>query len=163
MPTKEEIKETIKYLKNKLNNDSVNYVGEGLFTIKEPYEVQLENDLYSTLNNYLLFDQTGNNIPLSRNYDGIFRFSFGIAVVVTRKIHLTHSRHNPQQITFGQEKKYGLIDTNGNDILPCIYDSISIHLDGFVSITKDGETKGTNIEEVLSGQFNWDDAFDFNS
>jgi hypothetical protein len=59
-------------------------------------------------------------------------------------------------IAIATVKKFGLIDKNGKTLLSCIYDSIHVHLDGFVEITKDGVEKSTNAAIIFENKFNFD-------
>ena len=60
--------------------------------------------------------------------------------------------------SFTSATKYGLIDINGKELLPCIYDSIHPHWDGFTEIIKDGVKKATSIVRIIDGRFIWDKA-----
>lgn len=111
----------------------------------------LDNDSTILSYKYHLFDDKGTLIQLDNEYDGIFVFTIGVAVVCMRN----NMRINGGRFT--QVRKDGLIGVNGKELLPCVYNSIGPKLDGSVEISKDGRSKVTCIDILKSGRFNWDE------
>jgi hypothetical protein len=149
-----EKEELLKKLKEKFCTDEIEYLGCRRFSIRMPYLITLDDGKSIQMVEYLLTDQEGNSIPLVQRYNGIFMFTHEIAVVCIRTdIRITDGR-------LSQQRKDGIIDIDGNELLPCIYDAngIHIHLDGFVEISKDEVHKFTNIIAIKNGEFNWDTA-----
>jgi len=35
-----------------------------------------------------------------------------------------------------------------------------VHLDGYIEITLGGQKKWTNVEDIVNGKFNWEDAIE---
>jgi hypothetical protein len=149
--TRKEQEEIIRKLQEDCNTDEVEFHGYNRFVVREKFKVDLENG-HTWLYKDKLFDEEGNPIPLSNEYNSIFMFTAGVAVVCTRaNIQIVGDR-------FTQVRKDGLIDVNGKELLPCIFDSIHPHLDGYIEITKEGQKKSTSVDVVTSGNFNWDNA-----
>lgn len=157
--TPEERKEILKNLKQQLGNEEVEFLGYNRYSIKESYQVQLDDVSITWLHKYKLFDEDGNIIPLSKEYNGIFSFTMGVAVVCIRQNPGIIEKETGRKHT--QERKDGLIDVDGKELLPCIYDSISVKLDGFIEIIKDGQKKATYVGEIIGGKFNWEVANDW--
>jgi hypothetical protein len=144
-------KSVILKLQQEFNTDDFEFHGYNRFVVREKYQVELENG-HTWLYKDKLFDEEGNPIPLENTYNSIFMFTAGVAVVCTREnIQIKGDR-------FSQERKDGLIDINGKELLPCIYDSIHPHIDGYIEITKDGQKKTTSVDLILSDKFIWDVA-----
>jgi len=154
--SKEERKGIMKNLQKKLNTDTVAFLGYNRYSTYERYQVQLENGSTTWMSKYKLFDEEGNQIPLARDYNGIFSFAKGVATVCIRQN--TKIIETETGTKFTQDRKDGMIDINGNELLPCDFDSVSCKLDGFVEIIKNGIKKATNVNEIISGKFNWDTA-----
>ena len=91
-------------------------------------------------------------IILSNKYNNISPFTLEVAVVSTV------DNISIKDKSFTSATKYGLIDINGKELLPCIYDSIHPHWDGFTEIIKDGVKKATSIVRIIDGRFIWDKA-----
>lgn len=155
----EERKEIMKNLKKKLHTDTVEFLGYNRYSTYEKYPVQLEDGSIIWLSKYKLFDEVGNQIPLSKEYNGIFSFALGVATVCVRQN--TKIIETETGIKFTQDRKDGMIDINGNELLPCDFDSVSGKLDGFVEIIKNGVKKATNVNEIINGKFNWDSAIEW--
>ena len=148
---KKEIEEILEKLRKKFNNDEVESLGYNRFVIREPYEVKAKGGMIILYKDKMA-DEQGILIPLQNEYNSIFNFTAGVAVVCLRKnIKIEGGR-------FTQDRRDGLIDINGKELLPCIYDSIHVHIDSFIEITKDGQKKDTNVGFITSGKFNWDKA-----
>lgn len=154
---KEEIKEIIKILKRKFNVEDVEYLEYNRFAIIESHRKPVDNEgmiIYPKIRKYRLVDEKGNIINLKNDYNFITKFTQGVATVIIRE--------NPQIIEDStglkatERNTEGLIDTNGYELLPCIYDSVIVHLDGFIELKKDGITKATNVNKIVSDKFNWD-------
>ena len=149
MLSKEEIIRLKESFSIKFKPENVEYAGYSRFVVRECNKLN-GNDPIIGQNNYRLFDDELNLIPLITNYNGIFSFTCGVAVVCIREnIQISAGR-------FTQDRKYGLIDLNGNELLPCIYNSISVKLDGHVELTKDGHKKATNVSNIIDGTFKWE-------
>jgi len=150
--TAEQREAIILKLKDAFNTDQVEFNGHNRFVVRERFQVELANGHTTWLYKDKLFDEEGHPIPLANEYNSIFKYTAGVAVVCTREnVQIIGDRST-------QDRKDGLIDINGKELLPCIYDSIHPHLDGFVEITKDGQKKATSVVEITSGEFNWDEA-----
>lgn len=152
--SKQHQNETIKNLSEKFSTKDVQYHGYNRFVVRVKYQVELADGSIIMLYKDHLFDENSNQIPLKNEYNSIFIFTAGVAVVCIREnIRIVKDR-------FTQDRRDGLIDTNGKELLPCIYDSIRIHLYGFIEITKDGQKKSTTANVITSGNFDWGSAND---
>jgi hypothetical protein len=152
--TPEKKMKIIDKLKNNFNSDKVEFLGYNRFVLRVPYQVETTTGEITLLYKDRLFNEKCEEIPLANEYNSIFMFTAGVAVVCMRKnIQNKDGR-------FTQDRKDGLIDINGKEILPCIYDSIHPHIDGFTEITKGGVTKSTNVNEIINGKFNWDETIE---
>lgn len=147
--TPEEKKTITRKLKEEYNSDEVNYIGCNRFEVRVKYQVDLEDSNNTWLYKAKLFDEKGNPISLAYEYSGIFNFSRGVAVVCTRENIIKGER-----VT--QHQQNGLIDINGKELLPCIYDWIHPHSEGSIEITKDGQKKITFVDEIINGEFEWE-------
>lgn len=152
--TQEEKNEIIKKLQTENNTDEVEFHGNNRFVVRERYRVDLENG-HTWLYKDKLFDEVGNIIPLENEYNSIFMFTSGVAVVCTEEnIKIEGGR-------FTQTRKDGLININGKELLPCVFDSIHIHFGGPVDIIKNGEKRFVSQKVIENGKFNWDDAIPY--
>lgn len=152
--TPAEKKEILKKLQKKLGID-VEPLGYLRYKTSERYHVEV-GDSFTKLTRDTLYDENGNQIATNPEYHNIFSFARGVAVVCIRSnIQFFENESGPR---FTQDRKDGLIDVNGKELLPCIYDSIDVHSDGFVEIKKDGIGKITNVDEIIKGNFDWDKA-----
>jgi hypothetical protein len=158
--TPSEKKEILKKLRNKLNTDEVESIGYNRYRTSERYRVAV-GDSFTRLTRDKIYDENGENIPTNPEYHNIFGFAKGVAVVCIRSnTQFIETESGPR---FTQDRKDGLIDVNGKELLPCIYDSIHVHLDGFVEIKKDGICKSTRVDIIVSGEFDWDKASPWNN
>jgi hypothetical protein len=150
--TPSERQEVLQKLKEKFADYEVQDCGYCRYVICERYPKGVEGGTVLLQRVKMMVDEEGNIIPLGNNYDSIFMFSKSVAVVCQRgdvKI---------KENSFAQAVKYGLIDVNGKELLPCIYDNISDHLDGFVELSKGGEGKFTQLHEIIDGTYTWEEA-----
>lgn len=153
--TPEEKKKIINKLKNDFNSDEVEFHGYNRFVLRVSYQVETTKGEITSLYKDRLFNEKCEEILLEKEYDSIFMFTAGVAVVCMREnIQIKDGK-------FIQDRKNGLIDINGKEMLPCIYDSIHPHLDGFIEITKGGVTKATDVNKIIKGKFNWDMAIEW--
>lgn len=148
-------KEIIDKLKSKFDTGNIEYIGYNRFVLRVPIEVQADTGQTITLPKDKLFNENCEEIPLQNDYFNIFNYTAGVAIVCIRKNFQINDR------SFSEVKKVGLIDINGKELLPCIYDFINPHLDGFIEITKDGIKKATNVNVITDGKFNWDEAINW--
>ncbi len=153
--TPEEKNKIIDKLKEDFDTDEVEFHGYNRFVVREKYSQTIEkNEVF--LFKDRLFDEECNPITFNSEYDSIFMFIVGVAVVcIRRNIEIINGRIH-------QERKDGMIDINGKELLPCIYDKIKVKLDGHVELTKDGHKKATSVFVITNGKFNWDEAIDWN-
>ena len=164
-PSQEEIKEILKYLKNKYKPESVQYMGYNRFALINSRRLTFninETDAYlPKIREYRLTDAEGILIDLEREYNFIEKFTHGVAVVSIREV--TRDFKAQSDLAFDFKRKEGLIDINGKELLPCIYDSINVHQDGFVEISK-GEVKkgGALLPIIEEGKFDFEKAMDWN-
>jgi len=130
-------------------------------SLSETFHTDIDNIQYKGSNRFMviknqkewLLDDDMNQIILKTEYSNISDFIIGVARVCIRE----YINEDSQILEI---KKFGLIDTNGREILPCFYDSISVHLDGYIEITLGGQKKWTNVEDIVNGKFNWEDAIE---
>ena len=151
-----EKKEIRSMFKKKFNFSRIEFLGYERIVLYERTYLKNEGSKIGIDKVKFLTDQNGNIIPLINEYNGIETFAKGIAVVWIRK-NLTHVKDTHGDF-FSEERKYGLINKDGNELLPCIYDSIKAHLDGFIEIQKGDQIKATNKQKVIEGKFDWDKA-----
>lgn len=141
----EEVRQAIEKFCSKFLTSHVQYLGYNRYSIgKVSPEINAESIYSDGKNSEFLVDEIGNTIPLERSYSNILPYTGGLAPVVIREANW--------------EKKFGIIDTEGNELLECVYDMISIHLDGFVEISKHNTLKSTSVETIINREFNWEDA-----
>ena len=150
--TPEGKKEIIRKLQVEYNTDEVEFHGYNRFVVRE--RTQLVND-HTWLYKDKLFDEVGNIILLENEYNSIFMFKDGVAVVCTREIIQIEGG------TSAQVRKDGLIDVWGKELLPCVFDSVNPHLGGTVDITKNGEKRFVLLDVIENGNFNWDEAIPY--
>ncbi len=141
----EEVRQTIELFCSKFHTSHVQYLGYNRYSIgKASSEIKTSSIYSDGKNSEFLVDEVGNTIPLQMGYSNILLYTRGLAPVVIREANW--------------EKKFGIIDTEGNELLECVYDVISIHLDGFVEISKHSTLKSTNVTTIVNREFNWEDA-----
>lgn len=152
--SKGEIKMVVDRLSNEFNSDQVEYLGYNRFVVRVPFHFKALTGELLRLYKDRLFDENCEEIPLRQEYNSIFKFTSGLAVVCIRtQVEINDGRSS-------HSRKDGLIDVNGNELLPCIYDAIRPKQDGHAEITKNGITKFTNINKIINGSFNWEDAIE---
>jgi hypothetical protein len=148
--TSDEKNKIITKLKNDFNTDEVEFNGSNRFIVRTPYQVKMDTGEFTRLYKALLFDNNCDEILLKNEYNAIFGFTYGVAPVCNySEIKTTNEK-------ISRVKKFGLIDVDGNELLPCIYDKIKPHLDGSIDIQKDGVEKSTSISKIINLNFNWD-------
>ena len=148
--TSDEKNKIITKLQENFNTDEVEFRGSNMFVLRIPYQVKIETGEFTRLYKDRLFDKNCEEILLKNEYNAIYMFTYGIAPV-SNYIQLKINEGK-----FSMVKKFGLIDTDGNELLPCIYDKIKPHLDGIVEIQKDGLEKTTSINKIINLNFSWD-------
>lgn len=142
--------EIIQELKEKFNTDEVEYNGFNRFVLRDKYQLDLASGHTTWLYHDKLFDENSNQISLQNEYNAICRFINGVAIVIIyENIQFTENKHH-------KDEKCGLIDINGNELLPCKYDAIHIYMEGSIDITKNGQTKLTFVNDIINGEFDWD-------
>ncbi len=156
---REEKKEILRILKEKLGTEKVEPLGYNRYSVRKRYPVNLESGQTTWLHNYKLFDEEVNEIALVKKYDDISKFAKGVATVCIRENTKIIETETGTKIT--EDRKEGLIDVNGKELLPCVFDSVSVKLNGFVEIKKNGIKKATRVNEILSGKFDWDKAIEW--
>ena len=149
----QERKEIIAKLKKIFPLNLVEPLGYKRFAIKDITFVRIEGLKYKFEKISHLVDDSGKIISLKNEYNGITSFGKDLAVVWTKKYISTFKK--PSRESVEEEKKFGLIDTDGNELLPCIFESINAHLDGFVEIKKEGKIKATTKQILIGGKFSW--------
>ena len=141
----EEVRQTIEKFWSKFLTTHVQYLGYNRYSIGKASTEIKSGSIYSDgKNSEFLVDEIGNTISLQSDYSNILPYTRGLGTVVIREANW--------------EKKFGIIDTEGNELLECVYDMISIHLDGFVEISKHNTLKSTSVETIINREFNWEDA-----
>jgi len=153
--TAAEKKEIIIKLKNEFNTDEVEYSGFNRFVVREQFQVDLASGDITRLYKDRLFDEECNPIPLANEYNSIFWFTSGVAVVCIREN--IKFKDTERGKVFSLDRRYGIIDVNGKELLPCIYNSIHISF-GEVELTKDGHVKSTQVNTITSGKFDWNEG-----
>ena len=152
--TPEEKREIISKLKENFKSDEVEFHGYNRFVLREPYQLKTTTGEITRLYKDRLFNENCEEIKLENVYNGIFMFIDGVAVVCTREnIQISDGR-------FTQDRKDGLIDVNGKELLSCIYDSIHLKIGGYVEISKAGQKIKTHLTKIKEDKFNWEKALD---
>jgi hypothetical protein len=82
--------------------------------------------------NWYIIDRQGNETPI--NYDYVRRFSEGFAAV-----NIGIDRMNNEVASFLGGGKWGLIDTNGNEVIPLEYDRVETFSEGMAAVMRDGK------------------------
>ena len=155
----EEKKEILRTLRKQLKTDTIESLGSNRYSTRERYQDQLEDGTVVFLKKCKLFDGAGNQIPLVNAYNWITRYTKKVAVVrMTENVKILNGNTG---LKAHEETKEGLIDVDGRELLPCIYDSINVKLDGFVEISKAGKKKATRVNKIINGEFDWDEAMDW--
>jgi hypothetical protein len=156
----DEQKRISQQLKKKFNCDDVQFLGYKRFALINSKRIILEkgdSTIHPRIRKYMLADENSNIIRLNDEYNFIAKFIAGVAEVwkqLDYHIQETDTGHVAVDI-----RKYGLIDINGKELLPAIYDNVSAHIGGIVEITRDGVTINTNITVLKSDEFSWDDPY----
>ena len=148
--TREEHEDLLQKLREKFDTNDVEYIGSNLYEVQVSYEKVIDGYTVE-LKKAKLVDESGNIIQLENEYNSIFMFTAGVAVVCIKDIIKIEVDR------FTQKRLDGLIDIKGKEILPCIYDKISVKSDGHMDITKGGQKRCIGVNAVTSGNFNWDD------
>jgi hypothetical protein len=141
--TKTDLNNIIAKLKSQFNTDLIEYHGAYRFVLRQEYKHQISEDKFEILYKDRLFDENAVEIVLERNYNKITQFRAGVSVVGIRDNNLL--------------EQLGLIDTSGKEILPCQFDSIKVHMEGSLELTKNGIKKLTTINHILNNEFDWDE------
>jgi hypothetical protein len=150
--TPSEKKEIMQNLSKKFPQHTVVSLGYWRFKATKRYQ---ENEVSFTKDEMLL-DKNGEIIPTNPEYHNIYDFARGVAVVcIKRNREFIDTEYG---FRVKEDTQEGLINVDGKEVLPCNYDSIHTHLDGFVKISKDGVHKATNVITILNGNFNWGEA-----
>lgn len=151
-------KEQLDNLKSKLEiqipNGRAEYIGCNRFTVAIKNQVEIE-DREVFIDKYFLFDNDLQEIIEAREYDSIYMCTNGI-IRVSKNSLPTFSEDN----TFTKTKKFGLIDINGKELLPCEYDRASPKLDGLVELRREGIEFFVPIKEIVEGEYVWENYRD---
>ena len=151
--------EDLNNLKNKLQSQypkgRVEYIGCNRFTVAIKNQIEIEGR-YVLIDKYFLYDIDLKEILEARNFDTIYMCTNGI-ITVSKNSLPTFSEDD----TFSRTKKFGLIDINGKELLPCEYESASPKLDGLVELRREGIDFFVPIEEILEEEYVWEVYRDF--
>lgn len=148
-------REEINLVKKQLGGDDpdrVAYLRQNRFSLSEPVWVETSDGRQTRISSCRLFDSQCDEIQLSKEYHLISRFIGGVSVV------RTSSNINFKDGRSEMDSKFGMIDLNGQEIVPCVYDRIDSDLDGRIELRKDGLRKLTDSMTVLDGTFSWEEA-----
>jgi hypothetical protein len=138
-----------------LGTDEVDVLGYYRFKTSKKERITV-GDSFTKLTRDTLYNENGEQIPTNAQYHNIFSFYKGVAnVCIRNNIQFIETESGTH---FTQDRKDGLIDVNGKEVLPCIFDSIHVQGDGFVEIKKNGQCKITNVDIIMNGNFDWDKA-----
>ncbi len=143
--------QVIEKLKDLFETEEVSYNGSNRFVVRQRYSLDVPGGTVLLFKDKL-FDENCQAIPLSIEYNGIFPFIKNVATVCIRE-NIQLKDHRVSQV-----RKDGLIDKDGKELLPCIYDSVKVNLDGSIEVTKDKVVKISTLREIVAGDFDWDDA-----
>jgi hypothetical protein len=145
-------KEHLDNLKSKLEiqfpNGRVEYIGCNRFIVVIKNQVEFEGR-YDFIDKYFLFDSDLQEIIEAREFDTIYMCTKGIITVSKNSLP-----------TFSGTKKFGLIDINGKELLPCEYDRASPKLDGLVELRREGLEFFVPIKEIVEGEYVWENYRD---
>jgi hypothetical protein len=148
-------KEEINLVKKQLGGDDpdrVTYLRQNRFSLNEPVWVETSDGRKTRISRCRLFDGQCDEVELSKEYHLISRYIGGVSVVrISTNINFEDGRSHI-------DSKYGMIDLNGHEIVPCIYDRIDSDLDGRIELRKDGLRKLTSSMTLLNGTFSWEEA-----
>ena len=146
---KEVRKQILKKLKIKFKREDILFLHNNRYLIRDKYSLKVSDGYTVFLFKDKMIDDKGNFIPLANEYNNIFKFTLGLAVVCIKS--------NTQVVgnTYSQDSKYGLIDVNGKELLPCIFDSIMVRSEGFVEIKLNGQEINTYVTQIIAGEFKW--------
>ena len=152
-------KEDVNNLKNKLKiqypKGRVEYIGCNRFKVALKHQIEIEGRSV-LIDKYFLYDIDLKEILEARKFDTIYRCTNGF-ITVSKNSLPTFSEDD----TFSRTKKFGLIDINGKEILPCEYESASAKLDGLVELRREGIDFFVPIEEILEEEYVWEVYRDF--
>lgn len=150
---KDEIKEIIEKLEKTNYPNSVEYLGMKRFKIQETYYPTIDGEPTPIPRDKVLLNEQGESISLVNSYDFFSKVQHGniIVVKVHRNLRIVNDRSK-------NDNKVGLIDIDGRELVPCIYDSIVVKTPS-IFLLKDGKEKRTTISNVLDGKFEWEKAF----
>ena len=153
--TEQELNNLKENLKNVYPKSKVEYLGYNRFIVSTKIQEEIEGRVVF-LDKYLLFDCDLNEIQSARNYDSVYTCTLGI-IIVSKNSKLNFTEDNSSS----QTKKFGLIDINGKEILPCEYDRAIPKLDGLVDLSREGIEFFVPIGEITEGDFDWEDYKDY--
>ena len=152
-------KEQLDNLKSKLEiqipNGRAEYIGCNRFTVAIKNQVEIE-DREVFIDKYFLFDNDLQEIIEAREYDSIYMCTNGI-ITVSKNSLPTFNEDN----TFTRTKKFGLIDINGKELLPCEYDRASPKSGGSVELSREGIEFFAPTEEIVEGEYVWENYRDY--
>ena len=150
----EKQREIIEMISQSHNNEEVNYLGSNRFVLRKPLMTEAISGEKVLIYQDILFDEGGNQIELSKQYNSIFTFRFGIAIVCLRKNFEIKNGYS------SMERKYGVINTKGEEVIPCEYDAIKLSADGYIEFSKLGRRKWTYAKDIIDGSFDWESAIE---
>jgi hypothetical protein len=149
--TKQEINQLLERLTQQFPMDSVDYIGCNRFVVGiKDWEKVAVKGVY-TEKKVLLFNEKLEEIPLTKEYDAINMCTNGL-IRVSKTISLSF----PEEGRFKTQRKFGLINVDGKELLPCEYDVASPKLDGIIELTRDGLSFNISISELIEGEYNWE-------
>lgn len=112
-------------------------------------------DYKTPFSGYNLYDKRGNKLTLD-DYDEIFPFIEGFAIVCNRKQIQTDNEYNFQSL-------YGFIDKRGKEITSCIYEDIKEFRDGVAAVKLNGKWGFINNTGRLISGIKYDDICLYNN
>ncbi len=151
MVSKQEINQLLERLTQQFPMDSVDYIGCNRFVVSiKDWEKVADKEVY-TEKKALLFNEKLEEIPLAKDYDDINMCTNGL-IRVSKTISLSF----PEEGRFKTQRKFGLINIDGKELLPCEYDIASPKLDGSIELTREGVNLNITNSELIEGEYNWE-------
>jgi hypothetical protein len=158
---KDKINDILKEISLKYQSYEVENLGYCRFVVYEKHNVEIAPGEFARIRKVKkMLDENCKEIILKDSYNNISSFTKNLASVCVKKNTKVLDTVTGEKFT--QDVKYGIIDIMGVELLSCIYDAVSIKLDGFILLKKDEQQKATNITAITEGYFDWDEAIDWN-
>lgn len=151
MVSKQDINQLLERLTQQFPMDAVDYIGCNRFVVSIKDWEKVEDKEVYTEKKVILFNEKLEEIILAKDYHDINMCTNGL-IRVSKSISLSF----PEEGRFKTQRKFGLINVDGKELLPCEYDVASPKLGGSIELTREGLNFNITISELIEGEYNWE-------